>query len=191
MMTKNDEINIYLVRHGEAGKSWDEDLDPGLSDKGKEQSKKLVSELDGDFRLLNFKAISSPLARAQETAIPLQEKHGFDIEIYKTFAEIPSPGIEMSQRSTWLKEMFKVKIDDLEDPQQKWRNSIVQSIQGMKEDTIIFSHFMVINCVVGWINNFDSLVGFYPDNCSVTKIINRNGKLELTRVGNELSTVVQ
>jgi len=191
MMTKNDEINIYLVRHGEAGKSWDEDLDPGLSDKGKEQSKKLVSELDGDFRLLNFKAISSPLARAQETAIPLQEKHGFDIEIYKTFAEIPSPGIEMSQRSTWLKEMFKVKIDDLEDPQQKWRNSITQSIQGMKEDTIIFSHFMVINCVVGWINNFDSLVGFYPDNCSVTKIINRNGKLELTRVGNELSTVVQ
>jgi broad specificity phosphatase PhoE len=191
MMTKNDEINIYLVRHGEAGKSWDEDLDPGLSDKGKEQSKKLVSELDGDFRLLNFKAISSPLARAQETAIPLQEKHGFDIEIYKTFAEIPSPGIEMSQRSTWLKEMFKVKIDDLEDPQQKWRNSIVQSIQGMEEDTIIFSHFMVINCVVGWINNFDSLVGFYPDNCSVTKIINRNGKLELTRVGNELSTVVQ
>jgi broad specificity phosphatase PhoE len=190
-MSKNDEINIYLVRHGEAGKSWDEDLDPGLSDKGKEQSKKLVSELDGDFRLLNFKAISSPLARAQETAIPLQEKHGFDIEIYKTFAEIPSPGIEMSQRSTWLKEMFKVKIDDLEDPQQKWRNSIVQSIQGMEEDTIIFSHFMVINCVVGWINNFDSLVGFYPDNCSVTKIINRNGKLELTRVGNELSTVVQ
>ena len=190
-MTKNDEINIYLVRHGEAGKSWDEDLDPGLSYKGKEQSKKLVSELDDDFRLLNFKAISSPLARAQETAIPLQEKHGFDIEIYKTFAEIPSPGIEISQRSTWLKEMFKVKIDALEDPQKKWRNSIVQSIQGMKEDTIIFSHFMVINCVVGWINNFDSLVGFYPDNCSVTKIINRNGELELTQAGNELSTVVQ
>ena len=191
MMSKNDEINIYLVRHGEAGKSWDEDRDPGLSDKGKEQSKKLVSELDDDFGLLNFKAISSPLARAQETAIPLQEKYGFDIEIIKTFAEIPSPGIEMSQRSTWLKEMFKVKVDDLEDPQKEWRNSIVQSIQGMKEDTIIFSHFMVINCVVGWINNFDSLVGFYPDNCSVTKIINRNGKLELTQVGNELSTVVQ
>ena len=85
-MTKNDEINIYLVRHGEAGKSWDEDLDPGLSYKGKEQSKKLVSELDDDFKLLNFKAISSPLARAQETAIPLQEKHSFDIEIYKNFA---------------------------------------------------------------------------------------------------------
>ena len=42
-MSKNDEINIYLVRHGEAGKSWDEDLDPGLSDKGKEQSRRLVS----------------------------------------------------------------------------------------------------------------------------------------------------
>lgn len=106
-MSKNDEINIYLVRHGEAGKSWDEDLDPGLSDKGKEQSRRLVSQLENDFALLNFKAISSPLARAQETAIPLQEKHGFDIEIYKTFAEIPSPGIEIGQGSTWLREMEK------------------------------------------------------------------------------------
>ena len=39
-MSKNDEINIYLVRHGEAGKSWDEDRDPGLSDRGKEAIKK-------------------------------------------------------------------------------------------------------------------------------------------------------
>ena len=52
-MSKNDEINIYLVRHGEAGKSWDEDLDPGLSDKGKEQSRRLVSQLENDFALLN------------------------------------------------------------------------------------------------------------------------------------------
>lgn len=190
-MSKNDEINIYLVRHGEAGKSWDEDLDPGLSDKGKEQSRRLVSQLENDFALLNFKAISSPLARAQETAIPLQEKHGFDIEIYKTFAEIPSPGIEIGQRSAWLRGMFKVKISDLESPQEKWRSSIVQSIQDISGDTIIFSHFMVINCVVGWINNFDNLVGFYPDNCSITKIINRNGELELTQLGNELSTVIQ
>ena len=57
MMSKNDEINIYLVRHGEAGKSWDEDPDPGLSDRGKGQSRKLVSQLDDDFTLLNFKAI--------------------------------------------------------------------------------------------------------------------------------------
>jgi len=191
MMTKNDEINIYLVRHGQAGKSWDEDPDPGLSDKGKEQSKKLVAELDNDFIRLNFKAISSPLARAQETAIPLQEKYGFNIDINKTFAEIPSPGIELSQRSAWLKEIFKVKVDALEDPQQEWRGAIIQSIQDIEEDTIIFSHFMVINCVVGWINNFDNLVGFYPDNCSVTKILNKKSRLELMQVGNELSTVIQ
>ena len=83
------------------------------------------------------------------------------------------------------------KINDLESPQEKWRSSIVQSIQDISGDTIIFSHFMVINCVVGWINNFDNLVGFYPDNCSITKIIKRNGELELTQLGNELSTVIQ
>ncbi len=41
------------------------------------------------------------------------------------------------------------------------------------------------------INNFDNLVGFYPDNCSVTKILNNKSRLELMQVGNELSTVIQ
>ena len=190
-MAENDEINIYLIRHGEAGKSWDEDPDPGLSNEGEKQSIKLVSKLSDDFKKLNFKVISSPLLRAQETAIPLKEEFGFDIKINKNFAEIPSPGIELYQRSAWLKEIFKVSIAELEQPQQEWRNTIIQSIQNIQEDTIIFSHFMVINCAVGWLSNFDKLVGFYPDNCSVTKIVNRKGKLQLVQIGNELSTIVQ
>lgn len=191
MMAENDEINIYLIRHGEAGKSWDEDPDPGLSNKGEKQSIKLVSKLSDDFKKLNFKAISSPLLRAQETAIPLKEEFGFDIKIDKNFAEIPSPGIELYQRSAWLKEIFKVRVTELEQPQKEWRNTIIQSIQNIREDTIIFSHFMVINCAVGWLSNFDKLVSFYPDNCSVTKIVNRKRKLQLVQTGNELSTIVQ
>lgn len=88
-MAENDEINIYLVRHGEAGKSWDEDPDPGLSNKGGKQSIKLVSKLSDDFKKLNFKAISSPLLRAQETAIPLKEEFGFDIKINKSLLKYP------------------------------------------------------------------------------------------------------
>ena len=43
---KNDkEIKIYIVRHGEAGKSWSEDSDPGLSNKGKSQSEDLRARL--------------------------------------------------------------------------------------------------------------------------------------------------
>ena len=71
-MAENDEINIYLIRHGEAGKSWDEDPDPGLRNEGAKQSIKLVSKLSAAFKQLNFKAISSPLLRAQATAIPLK-----------------------------------------------------------------------------------------------------------------------
>ena len=42
-MKKNEDlIQIYLIRHGEAEKSWDEDSDPGLSDLGKQQSKEII-----------------------------------------------------------------------------------------------------------------------------------------------------
>ena len=42
-MKKNEDlIQIYLIRHGEAEKSWDEDSDPGLSDLGKQQSKEIL-----------------------------------------------------------------------------------------------------------------------------------------------------
>ena len=44
-MQNNRAINIYLVRHGEANASWDEDRDPGLSAKGKKQATAVAEEL--------------------------------------------------------------------------------------------------------------------------------------------------
>ena len=38
------EINIILVRHGEASASWSEDPDPGLSKDGINQAKKLCED---------------------------------------------------------------------------------------------------------------------------------------------------
>ena len=49
-MKKNENlIQIYLIRHGEAEKSWDEDSDPGLSDLGKEQSKGIIKITKNGF----------------------------------------------------------------------------------------------------------------------------------------------
>lgn len=188
---KNDkEIKIYIVRHGEAGKSWSEDSDPGLSNKGKSQSEDLRASLSEEYLESKFKIISSPLLRAQETAAPLQEEFNFNIAINKTYAEIPSPGIPLSERSAWLQNIFKAKIDDLEDAQSEWRNEIINSIKNLEEDTIIFSHFMVINCIVGWLEESDSTVSFYPDNCSITKISKTGGVVNLIKRGKELTTLV-
>ncbi len=189
-MTNNKPINIYLIRHGEANAAWDEDPDPGLSERGKLQSEELKKELIQDISS-NFYAISSPLLRAKETAKPLKESLGFDLNIIDTFAEIPSPGIPLSERRSWLRGIFNAKVKELEEPQLYWRNSIIESLKVLKKDTIIFSHFMVINCVVGWIKNSEKFVSFHPDNCSVTKIRRENEQFEILSLGRDFTTTVQ
>tara|TARA_B100001123_G_scaffold423982_1_gene534800 strand:- start:405 stop:974 length:570 start_codon:yes stop_codon:yes gene_type:complete len=189
-MNKNKPVTIYLIRHGEAQSAWDEDPDPDLSEKGKEQSEllkeKLLPVLPSDF-----KAISSPLLRAQKTAIPLKNELGFEMSINDKFAEIPSPGIPLSERREWLKGIFNINTKNLEEPQMLWRNSIIESLKSLNNNTIIFSHFMVINCVVGWINNSEKFVSFYPDNCSITKIIRAEDNFKILNLGRDFSTTVQ
>ena len=191
MSANNNEVNIYLIRHGEAGKSWDEDADPGLSEKGIKQSEKIVSHLTEELKGKSFDVISSPLLRAQQTAIPLQKVLNFEISINNSFAEIPSPGIKLSERKLWLRNIFDSKIIDLKNPQLEWREQIIKSLIDLKRHTLIFSHFMVINCVAGWIKQQEKVVNFYPNNCSITKISKKEEELELIKLGDELSTIVQ
>ena len=49
---------------------------------------------------------------------------------------------------------------------------------------------MVINIVVSTLKNDPRVVSFYPDNCSITEIENKEGKLKLISIGNELQTHV-
>ena len=189
-MTNKELITIYLIRHGEASASWDKDRDPGLSPKGKSQSEilsqELFSKVPKDIRIF-----SSPLLRAKETAFPLQNKMGFNLEINTVFSEIPSPGIPLSERRNWLRGIFNIKVKDLMKPQQKWRNKINKSIKLIQKDTLIFSHFMVINSVVGWINKSEKFVNFYPDNCSITKIEKNEEKFKITELGRDFYTIIQ
>ena len=82
-------------------------------------------------------------------------------------------------------------MGELEEPQIKWRNKIITSLQLINKDTIVFSHFMVINSVVGWINDSKKVVSIHPDNCSITKIESKKGKFIVTKQGKDLSTTVQ
>ena len=78
----------------------------------------------------------------------------------------------------------------MEKPQQIWQSKILSTLKGFTEPSIIFSHFMVINIVVSTLKNDPRVVSFYPDNCSITEIENKEGKLNLISIGNELQTHV-
>ncbi len=184
-------MTIYLIRHGEAAQAWDEAPNPGLSENGQHQAVSLANEylpsvVGGDFQL-----VSSPLLRAKQTAFPFQLAFGHPPIINPNIAEIPSPGVALKDRRNWLKALFTKKINELEQPQLDWRNNIIESISTIEKNTLIFSHFMTINAIVGWITGDERVVSYYPNYCSITQIEKIGNQFFIKSLGKELSTVVQ
>tara|TARA_B100000989_G_scaffold39876_1_gene25306 strand:- start:104 stop:661 length:558 start_codon:yes stop_codon:yes gene_type:complete len=182
-------MKIILIRHGEAASSWEESADPGLSDLGKAQAEACSNELLKLKNIRTYSLISSPLTRAKETSEPLSKEINVPVSINPLFAEIPSPGINLSERKEWLQKIFKMKLSDLETPQKKWKDAIITELENLDKPTIIFSHFMVINIIVSYLKKSDLIVNFYPDNCSITNLSrDSKGRIELLNLGSELQT---
>ncbi len=184
-------MTIYLIRHGEAAQAWDKAPDPKLSINGQQQARQLAAAYLPLLNSTDFQLVSSPLARAQETAIPFQKTLNILPIINTNFAEIPSPGIALADRRNWLKGLFSKKVIELEQPQLDWRSNIISGIQSLEKNTLIFSHFMTINAVVGWIRGNEKLVSYYPNYCSITKIESVGNEFFIRSLGKELTTVIQ
>ena len=95
------EINLLLVRHGEAAESWGKHPDPGLSELGIKQSASLVNNKMLEL-LDSYSFVSSPKLRAKMTAEPLIKKFNKKLIINDAYSEIPSDDIDNSQKKAWL-----------------------------------------------------------------------------------------
>lgn len=181
-------IDIYLVRHGEAAASWGEDSDPGLSDLGQQQAeavaRQLLPLLSPDTRLL-----SSPLARAQETAAPLSDGLGAVVHVADAFREIPSP-VALSERQSWLRQFMRERWSDQDKHLLQWRDTALQQLQVLERTSVVFTHFLVINAVVGRLTRRSETLCFWPDNGSVTQLRLCDGQLSLVSLGAQMRSVV-
>jgi len=181
-------VDIFLVRHGEAAASWAQDPDPGLSPLGAQQAQAtaelLLPRLDTDVSL-----VSSPLQRARETADPLARALGLQVSINDAFCEIPAP-VPLDQRQNWLRGFMKQ--DWAAQPEQlvRWRDDAMGQLRCLKKPTVVFTHFLVLNAVVGRILERPETLYFWPDNASYTHLALRNNKLELIELGVQMDTVV-
>ncbi|MEX2488037.1 MAG: histidine phosphatase family protein, partial [Pseudomonadales bacterium] len=133
---------IYIVRHGRAAASFAEDLDPGLDDPGRQQAHNACDVL---MAHLPLKLVSSPLNRARETAQPLRQQSGSEIQIEPRVAEIPSPGVTLAERGPWLREIMQGNWADQSAELQSWKQDLIEFLVGLDSDTAIFSHFIAIN----------------------------------------------
>ena len=181
---------IYMVRHGRASAVWDTALDPELDELGQAQAREVADQLQS-LQLGNI--ITSPLLRCQQTAEPLGLKWNVTPQVFTEVSEIPSPkGVAMSDRIVWLRQAMQGTWSDLGSDYVAYRDCITDFVRGIQKDTVIFSHFIAINAVIGGVLGDDRLVIRSLDNCSVT-IFERDttGNLSLLQGGHEADTLIR
>ena len=178
---------IFLVRHGRAASAFDAHADPGLDASGQRQAHATARFL---ARFGPMPIYSSPLARARETALPLVARWGLDAKIEPRVAEIPSPTADLAARGRWLAQAMQGRWRDLSTDLASWRTSLVDCLLEMREDSIVYCHFVAINVAVGAARDDDRMVHFRPDYGSVTRIAVADGRLRIVELGREASTLV-
>ncbi|EAQ98352.1 histidine phosphatase family protein [Congregibacter litoralis] len=190
----SDRKRVYLVRHGEAAASWKESLDPGLSELGHAQAKQTAELLHGELTAselpkTEITLLSSPLLRAQETAEPLADAFGLSVQLEERFREIPSP-VPLAQRQDWLRSFMRQQWPQQDAALHQWRDNIVEATEALSGTAVVFTHFLVINALVGWYRGHRDTLVFWPDNASVTLLDDSSGPLAVQSLGEQMSTVV-
>lgn len=178
---------IYLIRHGRAASGWGEAADPGLSREGCEQALQASKIMQAREPM---SIVSSPMARARETAKPLAEAWSCTPEIDLRFSEIPTPGEIKTNRKAWIKDTLSKHWDAMELELQEWRDDLLAAIRALNADTVVFSHFIAINAVVGEAVGNKNMVVFMPDNASITVVAVEGPAIILLEKGLEMSTPV-
>ena len=180
---------VHLVRHGRAAAGWDVDPDPGLDDVGLEQAHRLVGELAA---LEPRPIVTSPMRRCRETGAPLAARWDVVSVVDHDLREIPSPiAVPMDERVAWLRTVMGGSWADLGSRYVTYRDAVLDNIASRSVDTVVVSHFIAINAVIGACLGSDLLVSRSLDNASVTVVESSPSGLALVETGREADTLIR
>lgn len=180
--------DIWLVRHGEAAASFDQDTDPPLSKLGREQSAGSAQYLSRCVPN-NAQLLSSPKLRATQTGEPFATLRDAALDIDSRFIELPSPG-ELDERKDWIQRVLKGRWSELPQSVHDWQGNIVGAIQVLQAPTVIFTHFLVINTVAAHMSGEDAVLQCLPANGSVHRLRVDEGAWQWIERGEMLQSVV-
>jgi broad specificity phosphatase PhoE len=180
---------IHLVRHGRAAAGWDLDVDPPLDALGAAQAQQVAARL---APLGPLPIVTSPLRRCQETATPLAARWQVEPTVEAAVAEVPSPaGVAMADRVAWLRQAMAGSWGALDGRYAEFRDGVLRYVRECTRDTVIFSHFIAINAVIGGCLGDDRVVIRRLDNTSVTVVDTDAGGLRLVEAGHEADTLIR
>ena len=180
--------DIWLVRHGEAAASFDQDTDPPLSDLGREQAARSAERLSR-YVPHDAQLLTSPKLRAVQTGEPFALLRKSALDIDRRFIELPSPG-DLNERKDWIQRVLKGRWSELPELVHDWQRDIVATIQALQGPTVIFSHFLVINTVAAHMSGENKVLQCLPANGSVHHLRVDEGSWQWVERGEMLQSVV-
>jgi broad specificity phosphatase PhoE len=179
---------LYLIRHGQPSAGFADAVDPGLNETGHAQAQTVATEL---ATLGPLPLVTSPLKRAQETAIPFEKQWSVTAQVEPCIAEIPSPSENLQERTAWLVRVLPGRWSDLPSAYLAWREQLVNFLIMRQTSTVLTTHFIAINVAVGTATADDRLVCFEPDHCSCTILEVVDGTLSVVSLGHQRTTQIR
>ncbi|MDR6625377.1 histidine phosphatase family protein [Caulobacter segnis] len=186
--------SIHVIRHGRPASTWGgADDDPGLDAAGLEQARAVAREILAlPTASRPGRVVSSPLRRCRETAAPLAEALGVEVEIDPRVGEIPTPrGLSASERPDWLRRAFLGRWAEIEGDLDyaAWARGVASAILD-HAGAAVFSHFVALNAAVAVATGREEVVVFRPDHCSRTTFEAEGDRLILVEKGREAQSQV-
>ncbi len=186
---------LYFVRHARPWANWGAEPDAGLDATGQSQAEEAAQALAQTLDRMPI--YTSPLRRCRETARPLEQLWKQTAHVLEPVAEIPSPPAHLPDKQQWLKQAMEGTWQALRESAPPdspdylaWRDALLRSLAGIDRDSVIFSHYIAINVVVGAAQLRDEVVCFRPDHASVTCVDVSASVLKVVELGRERQTSV-
>ena len=179
---------LVLVRHGRPTASYGDDHDPGLDDVGRAQAEAASEALAS---IGPQPILVSPLRRTRETASPLARRWAATPVVDERVGEVRSPSDVLADRMAWLRTVLASSWPDLPDELRAWRDEVLVVLRELQEDTVVVTHFVAINVVVGAATADARVVCSTPDYCSRTIVDVEPHHFRLVELGAQAATVVQ
>ena len=104
--------------------------------------------------------------------------------------EINKPPHVFTRNKYGLIEDEAVKYHYTKDGTVDWRKMIISALLSIQVNTVIFSHFMVMNALASFENDAGKLLSYYPDYTSSIKIIIRNKSIISIQIDKEKKTKI-
>lgn len=172
---------LVLVRHGRPDGAWGHDPDPGLDAVGHDQARAMA---DVVAPLGPQPVVVSPLRRTRETAAPLLERWSVEPEIVPDVGELTAPADAGPDHGAWLRTLMAGTGAQHPGVMDPFRARVLGAIRALRADTVVVTHFLAINAVVGAATGDDRVVCFTPTHCSRTVVdLELDGALRVVELG--------